>query len=244
MEKKSVLIVAPRYYPGSRSSSTRASAPAHLGPDVLCLRVSSRVPSFRGAVDYRLLWRAVRGQFRSTSKAAVDDRDSFMRVFEASVAKERGRVVVLIEGAGRGNEENHYDVLATFHWLMVSRPSLDGGKLTTAALDDYSLFYWTKRPFLNSPLYSFLPEVHIPPLQVREIEAYLQLLNQNRAARPRWAQIASVGAAGPCRERRSPRASLRSSSMGCRPGTGPLSDSALDRLGHGPPGVAPPSWRT
>jgi Calcineurin-like phosphoesterase len=170
---RSFLLLAPRHY-GKSVFFDSCFRSGVLGSDMLCVRVTSHVPAPDNQVDYGRLWESVKGRFRNAPKSPVADVTSFRRAFETAVVRENQRVVLLISGSVRRNEPNHYNVLATFHWMMANRPTLGGGKLTAVAADDYSLFYWNSQPFLESPLYSYRPEVHIAPLEVSEIEAHLE----------------------------------------------------------------------
>jgi len=189
-QRKSVLVVAPHHF--GKSILFEYIHSYTQKDKVLCIRVTSRVPTLEGQVDYGLLWEAVRGHFHKPSKLLVADRESFMKAFETAVSREEVRVLVFIRGSGRGNEENHYEILATFHRLMVTRPALGGGKLTVLASDDYSLFYWNKKPFPMSPLHSYQPEIHLAPLEVNEIKACLTVITQDFEDHPADAEIALI----------------------------------------------------
>jgi hypothetical protein len=171
-EGRSALLVAPHFY-GKSTLFDRSRMNGQLGESTTWVKVTSRLPALQGGVDYRQLWDSIRGHFEKTPRWEVDDREGFKRAFEYSVARHSRRLLFLMRGSGRGNEENHYEMMALFHKLMVTRPEV-GEKVTVIATDDYSLFYWVRRPFLESALHSYQPEIHVPPLDVAEIGAYLQ----------------------------------------------------------------------
>jgi hypothetical protein len=158
--RRSVLVIAPRNY--GKWAALEKYVNGHADDaDAHRVIVSSRVPLVGSDVDYSLMWDAIRSRFRPKKKWKVNDASSFLGAFEAILHDLGGYVSLFVSGAGRGHEESHFRVLATFQRLLPT------GKLAIVTTDDYSSFYYHKQNFLLSDLR--LVNVHIGPTTRREI---------------------------------------------------------------------------
>jgi 3',5'-cyclic AMP phosphodiesterase CpdA len=162
---RSVAMIAPRYYDKWSTLRQWAKEPQE-GQAEMRITLSSRAAAGDGGVDYRRLWELVRGDKGARNKQRVEDRASFVAALEERLHKMEGHCIFIIGGAGRGYEELHYDVVATFHTFLATQTA------TIIACDDYSSFYFQKLNYLLSDLHS-LKQVQIGPVGEREIDAYI-----------------------------------------------------------------------
>ena len=168
-ERRSVLMIAPRGYGEWKlfKQFTRFDASAE---GVTCITLSSQGPSPESEVSYARLWSDACGQLNVKSKLMAQglSRESFMTLFSAAVVKSDRPIVALIGGAGRRNAENHFEVLETFHKIIVNHSPQKKFHLTILGYDDYSLYYHTKLSFYISYLHTYEP-IHFAPLEAGDI---------------------------------------------------------------------------
>jgi 3',5'-cyclic AMP phosphodiesterase CpdA len=171
-QQKSILLIGPRRFGKVDLLDTFAKAQADSA-QVSCLSLSSTHPTLEGKLDYGELWGACQRQLGERRKGKVVDRQSFERELEGALGRLPGRVIVLLRGAGRGNEDNHYELLATLHDVMVNRSSSRRDKLSVWATDDYSLFLYHKRSFMLMDRLCY-QHVHLRFLSFDEISQCIQ----------------------------------------------------------------------
>jgi calcineurin-like phosphoesterase family protein len=177
-DRKSVIVIAPRYYRKWTILQKYANTFA-AESTVKCVILSSRVPTLNGDIEYSRLWEEVRSQLGSKKTPKSMSRASFLNTIESSLAEIGSHVMVFIGGAGRGHEENHYRVLSSFQSLLRT------GKLTIATTDDYSSLYFQKPNFLLSDLHSLL-KLQIGPTNTKEISAYLTNVPKLQGVSTEW----------------------------------------------------------
>lgn len=166
---KSVVLISPRHYGKWSLLEDYAIARAVTGGTKF-ITVSSFASSLDGGIDYSRLWEMARRQLGVRSRSRVIDGPSFELAFQSAAGENKQPIIALIGGAIRGNEENHYELLSTFHRLLVHWPRKSICKLTVLAVDDYSLFYFNKRHFLLSELHSYT-RIHVLPTNAHDISA-------------------------------------------------------------------------
>lgn len=104
----------------------------------------SSSPSLQtSSVDYPRLWKATKSQLRTSVKADVNNAGEFEDALERTLRWCGGRVVVSLTGARRGNERNHWELLALFDRLL--RHNQNKGTLQVVAIDDYSTISYVSR---------------------------------------------------------------------------------------------------
>ena len=173
-EGHSVLMIAPRGYGEWKLFKQFARVDAKA-EGVMCVTLSSQGPSHEDKVSYDRLWSDARGQLnvKSKPKAGGLSREEFISNFATAVVKSDRPIVVLIGGSGRRNEENHYEVLETFHKMIFNRPPQEEFGLTVLAYDDYSLYYHSELYFYISFLHTY-EAIHFAALEPGEIAACIR----------------------------------------------------------------------
>jgi 3',5'-cyclic AMP phosphodiesterase CpdA len=159
---QSVLLYAPKFH-GKRRFLEAIRSAFHAGTTA-CVHVSSMTRNAAGRIDYQLLWVDTARQLGVAPSGQVTDIEDYKQEFRAKLDEMASRVIVLITGAGRGNEQNHLDLLSAFHHLLRDAQE----RLIVLAADDYSFYSYRETLPVKSD-WSYYEELHCLPLQHEEL---------------------------------------------------------------------------
>jgi hypothetical protein len=195
---ESVWLFAPRHY-GEQAVLTCLAQALQAQRKAVCVSLSSLGQRGTGRLDYGKVWESTRSQLGSTANPPVAEREDYLKALRDALARRKGlRCVFLLQGARRGNEENHWDIVALFNSLLLEyqgrSPNL---KPSVVAADDYSLYYYDRAKMAErtwSDLAAY-GSFHFGPLSADEIAAGMTGLARARGpalADGRAAELAAV----------------------------------------------------
>jgi 3',5'-cyclic AMP phosphodiesterase CpdA len=154
-EGGSVLLTAPRNFglPDLYRDITPIVAPPE---QFYSITLDSRQESPIGRLDFARVWRACCFQIGFEDQSEVPRQATFLLKFLELLRKSEKGFFVLIEGAKRGNEANHLELLMTFRKLLAEGRL--GRKLRVLASDDWSTLHYCTTTQLLSELDHYTKE--------------------------------------------------------------------------------------
>lgn len=176
-DRRSILLHAPRHY--GKRHIVRAVAQRYAtcaGFRFLSLSTLGSIAT--GGLNYWDLWQSVRKQLQLRKDRKVRAPNEFDKIaFGGALCQLLERrddcIVVAVDGARRGNEDNHGDVLAVLHTVLKELHNTGGGKLIVVATDDYSLFFHNRSTTRSSDL-PYYEKLHFDALSGRNLMTYLE----------------------------------------------------------------------
>jgi calcineurin-like phosphoesterase family protein len=135
----SVFVTAPRNF-GLRDLCRNIASVVAPPGELDVVNLDSRQDSHVKRLDFGRIWRSCSIQIDHRELKDCSDQSMFVENCLGLLKSSNKGIFVLIEGAKRGNEANHLELLSAFRKILIEGRNLRRG-LRVLAIDDWSTFH-------------------------------------------------------------------------------------------------------